>query len=141
LPHAVFVGHLTGEALGEAVASADMLLNPSTTEAFGNVNLEGMAAGLAIVSADAPSSRDLIEHGRTGLLIPPGDIAGYAAALAQLARDAPLRGRLGEAARVASARYDWDGALDKVVEAYRGLIMTVPSGRVAPRSRRRTVPA
>jgi glycosyltransferase involved in cell wall biosynthesis len=141
LPHAVFVGHLTGEALGEAVASADMLLNPSTTEAFGNVNLEGMAAGLAIVSADAPSSRDLIEHGRTGLLIPPGDIAGYAAALAQLARDAPLRGRLGEAARVESARYDWDAALDNVVQAYRGLLMTVRSGRVAPRSRRRTVPA
>ncbi|MBO0749893.1 MAG: glycosyltransferase family 1 protein, partial [Porphyrobacter sp.] len=94
LPDAVFVGHLSGDALGEAVASADVLLNPSATEAFGNVNLEAMAAGLPIVSADAPSSRALIEPGRTGLLVPPGDVAGYAEALRTLAGNEALRRRL-----------------------------------------------
>jgi glycosyltransferase involved in cell wall biosynthesis len=141
LPGASFAGHLTGEALGEAVASSDMLLNPSATEAFGNVNLEAMAAGLAIVSADAPSSRALIEHGHTGLLVPPGDVAGYAAALAQLAGDAVLRARLGQAARAESERYDWDAELDKVAEAYRDLLVAVPSVRPAPRARRRAVAA
>ena len=141
LPGAVFVGHLSGAALGEAVASADMLLNPSATEAFGNVNLEAMAAGLAVISADAPSSRELVDDGRTGLLVPPGDITGYAAALARLANDPGLRTRLGQAARAESARYDWDAALDKVVEAYRRLLAPVPAGRPATRARQRTVAA
>ncbi len=100
LPKAVFAGHLAGDALGEAVASADVLLNPSATEAFGNVNLEAMAAGLAVVSADAPSSRDLIEHGRTGLLVSGGrrrrlcrgaDQAGARAGAAPAARPGGAR--------------------------------------------------
>ncbi|HEY7806724.1 MAG TPA: glycosyltransferase family 1 protein [Croceibacterium sp.] len=141
LPRAVFAGHLTGEDLGEAVASADLLLNPSSTEAFGNVNLEAMAAGLAVVSADAPSSRELIDDGRTGLLVPPGDVAGYAAALAKLAADARLRARLGQAARAESASYDWDAALDKVVDAYRALLVATPAGEAEARSSSRTVAA
>jgi glycosyltransferase involved in cell wall biosynthesis len=122
LPGAVFTGHLSGETLGEAVASADVLLNPSATEAFGNVNLEAMAAGLAVISADAPSSRTLIDHGRSGLLVPPGDVAGYAAALAKLAADPALRRRLGQAARAESANYDWNAALAEVAAAYRVVV-------------------
>lgn len=122
LPGAVFVGHLSGDALGQAVASADLLLNPSATEAFGNVNLEAMAAGLAVISAEAPSSRSLIEHGRTGLLVPVGNVAGYAEALTKLADDAALREGLGKAARKESARYDWDAAMAEVAAAYRRLL-------------------
>jgi glycosyltransferase involved in cell wall biosynthesis len=122
LPGAVFTGHLSGDALGEAVASADILLNPSATEAFGNVNLEAMAAGLAVISAEAPSSRALVEHGRTGLLVTVGDVAGYAEALATLAGNPALRRRIGTAARKESARYDWDGAMADVAAAYRRLL-------------------
>ena len=67
LGDAVLAGHLDGDDLSRAVASADILLSPSTTEAFGNVVLEAMAAGLAVVSADAPSARALITDGETGL--------------------------------------------------------------------------
>jgi glycosyltransferase involved in cell wall biosynthesis len=141
LPGAVFVGHLTGEALGEAVASADVLLNPSATEAFGNVNLEAMAAGLAVISADAPSSRELIDDGRTGLLVPPGDVAGYATALAKLASERGLCDKLGSDARAESARYDWDAALDKVVEAYRTLLVPAPAATAVVGRNRRAVPA
>ena len=141
LPGAVFVGHLSGEALGEAVASADALLNPSATEAFGNVNLEAMAAGLAVISADAPSSRELLADGRTGLLVPPGDVKGYAAALARLGNDRALCSRLGEAARAESARYDWDSALAKVAEAYRALLVGAPAGKVACEGQRQTAAA
>jgi glycosyltransferase involved in cell wall biosynthesis len=137
LPGAVFAGHLFGDALGEAVASADMLLNPSATEAFGNVNLEAMAAGLAVISADAPSSRTLVDNGRTGLLVPPGDVGGYAAALERLAADAPLRQRLGRAARQESARYDWDAALAEVASAYRGVMRAKASEPLARPTARR----
>ena len=56
-------------------ASADVLINPSVTEAFGNVNLEAMAAGLAIVSADVGSARALIENGRKDCWCRPGPSA------------------------------------------------------------------
>ncbi len=134
---AVFTGHLSGAELGEAVASADVLLNPSATEAFGNVNLEAMAAGLAVISADAPSSRDLIEPGRTGLLVEPGDVAGYASALTILAEDTALRMRLAQSARAESAHYDWDAELAGVAEAYVGLLPALATGSAAvPRLRR-----
>ena len=138
LPGAVFTGHLSGAELGEAVASADVLLNPSSTEAFGNVNLEAMAAGLAIISADAPSSQALIEPGRTGLLVEPGDVAGYASALTTLAGDAALRTSLAQAARAESARYDWDAELAGVAGSYIGLISARAMNQAAaPRMRRR----
>jgi glycosyltransferase involved in cell wall biosynthesis len=95
-----------------------------------------MAAGLAVISADAPSSRELIDDGRTGLLVTPGDVAVYTAALAKLAGDRSLRDRLGEAARSESANYDWDAALAKVIDAYRRLLVTPPAADAAHVSRR-----
>jgi glycosyltransferase involved in cell wall biosynthesis len=119
LPGAVYTGHLDGEALGRAVASADILINPSVTEAFGNVNLEAMAAGLAIVSADVGSARALIDPGRTGLLVPPADPAAYAGAAELLIADAHRRRRLGRAAAEASLAYSWPDILDSAIDAYR----------------------
>jgi glycosyltransferase involved in cell wall biosynthesis len=119
LPDALYTGHLDGEALGRAVASADILVNPSVTEAFGNVNLEAMAAGLAIVSADVGSARALIDHGRTGLLVAPHDPAAYADAAQSLMADLHGRRRLGLAAAEASLAYNWPDILDAVIEAYR----------------------
>ena len=119
LPEAVFTGHLDGDALGRAVASADMLVNPSITEAFGNVNLEAMAAGLAVVSADVGSAQALIENGRSGLLVPPRDVDAYAEAVESLIRS-PLRRRsLGLAAVSASMSYNWPDILDSVIGVYR----------------------
>lgn len=60
LPGAVFTGFLCGHALARAVASGDILLNPSSTEAFCNVTLEAMASGLASVCADAPNTHALL---------------------------------------------------------------------------------
>jgi len=82
-----FLGHLSGPDLSRAIASADVLINPSTTEAFGNVNLEAMASGLAVVSADVPSAQALISHNDNGVLVSPHDVDGYADALSGLAKD------------------------------------------------------
>jgi glycosyltransferase involved in cell wall biosynthesis len=121
LPDAVLTGHLQGEALARAVASADILLTPSTTEAFGNVVLEAMASGLAVVSADAPSARSLLTDGETGLLCPPRDPAAYVEATARLIASGELRDEMGKAARAASAAYSWDAASESVVKVYRAL--------------------
>ncbi|HET9428329.1 MAG TPA: glycosyltransferase family 1 protein [Allosphingosinicella sp.] len=121
LPGATLAGHLDGPELARAVASADILLAPSLTETFGNVMLEAMASGLAIVSADVPSARNLIAPGSSGLLVPP-DPASYAKAITALVRDTMKRQRIGEAARAASAAFSWDEASRSVEEAYEGLV-------------------
>lgn len=122
LGDAVFTGYLEGEELARAVASADILVNPSRTEAFGNVNLEAMAAGLAIVSADVESARALIAHGRTGLLVSQSDVNAYADGVERLLRDRPLARRLGKAARAAAEQYEWPAILDGVIDEYRTVI-------------------
>jgi glycosyltransferase involved in cell wall biosynthesis len=117
-----FLGHLSGPELSTAIASADVLINPSTTEAFGNVNLEAMSSGLAVVSADVPSAQALISHNDNGVLVPPHDVAGYADALTDLARDDRKRTLLGTAAAAAAAAFTWSAALTDVVQNYLGLI-------------------
>ena len=121
LPGACFTGHLEGEALGRAVASADILVNPSTTEAFGNVNLEAMAAGLAVVSADVGSAQALIEDKRSGLLVPPEDASAYADAVEALIESPRRRRALALAALAVSATYNWADILDSVIFAYQSL--------------------
>jgi len=118
LGDAVMTGHLDGPELARAVASADVLLHPSRTEAFGNVVLEAMASGLAIVSADTDSSRQLIDDGRSGILCADTDPRAFAELTAPLIGDGDRRRALGAAARAASSRFSWDAASDSVLEAY-----------------------
>lgn len=115
---AAFTGHLDGAELARAVAGADIMVHPSTTEAFGNVVLEGMAAGLAVVAANAPSARTLIDHGRTGILFAPGDANDCAQAVARLIRSPEERRRIATAARAASEGFSWDSASRQVEDAY-----------------------
>lgn len=116
--NAVFTGHLDGAELARAVASADILLNPSVTEAFGNVTLEAMASGLAVIAADVTATRALITHKVEGLVVPPRDPEAYAAAVVQLQDSPALRRALGEAARARALRFEWQTILDAVIEAY-----------------------
>jgi glycosyltransferase involved in cell wall biosynthesis len=120
LEDAVFTGHLDGAELGRAIASADVLLHPSRTEAFGNVVLEAMASGLAVVCARAESSEALVDDGRNGLLCDDWDAS--VRAVADLSNDAPRRKRMGAAARGAAQRFSWDEASASVHSVYRSLI-------------------
>lgn len=132
MPGAVFTGHLEGASLARAVASADILVNPSVTEAFGNVNLEAMASGLAVVSADVPSAQALITPGRTGLLVEPGEVGAFAGAVEQLLDDPEHRRRIAHAGAEAAQGYDWDAVLDSVIDTYR-LAGAVPASAAGQR--------
>ncbi len=118
LPDAVFTGLLSGPALGRAVASGDILLNPSITETFSNVVLEAMASGLTPVCADAPNNRSLFRDGVSGVLAPSRDAASYAWAAGQLISDPVRRADLAAAAQAASAGYSWSAILDGVADIY-----------------------
>ena len=78
---------------------ADMLIQPSESEAMSLVVLEAQACGKLVVASDIPASRELIRDGQTGLLFPIGDVAGLAAAILRAADDHGLRARVGDAAR------------------------------------------
>lgn len=136
LPSAVFTGHLGGEALATAYASSDVFLFPSETETFGNVTLEAMASGLAVVCADGGGSRSLVDDGRTGLLCPPRDVDAFTTATRRLLADDGLRTRLGAAAREAASEYDWPSVLQRMVAYYRDVI-TARRGPRATASPRR----
>lgn len=118
LPRTIFTGRLENGQLGRAYASSDVFLFPSDTETFGNVTLEAMASGLPAVCADATGSRTLVEHGETGLLIPPGDVRAFAQAVRHLIRREPERRRMGAAARERASAYDWNAVMARMVRYY-----------------------
>ncbi|OFX04736.1 MAG: glycosyl transferase family 1 [Alphaproteobacteria bacterium RIFCSPHIGHO2_12_FULL_63_12] len=123
LPGAVFTGHLDGDALARAYASADVFFNPSVTETFGNVTLEAMASGVPAVCAAASGSRSLVDDGATGFLVDDAKSAPkFAAALLRLAADPALRRRMGEAAREKSAAFQWDAILNRLLADYREIV-------------------
>ena len=118
LPGAVFAGFQTGDDLGRAVASLDLLLQPSTTETFGNVTSEAMAAGVPVVAADATGARDLVVDGVTGRLVEPTDLTGFADAVGALAADPDTRRAWGRAGHEAARALRWDTANQTVFDAY-----------------------
>jgi glycosyltransferase involved in cell wall biosynthesis len=104
----VIAGRLVNGELSAHYASADVFLFPSVTETFGNVTLEAMASGLAVVAYRYAAARQHLEHGRSGLLAEPGDRAGFIAQAERLARAPDLARELGCAARAAAEPISWE---------------------------------
>ena len=121
-PEAVFVGFQKGPDLGRAVASMDMLLNPSITETFGNVTLEAMACGIPVVAARATGSTSLVRDGRTGMLVEPGNASAFADAVTAYIADPALREAHGRAGEARSRDYTWDAINAVVAETYLRLV-------------------
>jgi glycosyltransferase involved in cell wall biosynthesis len=72
-----FTGVLRDAELAECYASADVFLFPSVTETFGNVTLEALASGLALVAYRTAAAAVHVRHGANGLLAAPGDEARF----------------------------------------------------------------
>jgi glycosyltransferase involved in cell wall biosynthesis len=118
LPGAIFTGQLTGDELGHALASSDLLLNPSITEAFGNVTLEAMACGLPVIAAEATGATNLVRHAVTGTLVDGTEPEEFADAIEAYALDPDLRRRHGEAALAIAKTMDWDSINATVIRVY-----------------------
>jgi glycosyltransferase involved in cell wall biosynthesis len=99
LPGVRKLGFLPVGELADVYASADLCVFPSHTETCGLVALEALASGVPVVVADAAGLRESVVHGRTGLLVPPHDARGFAAAVVRLALDGSSRHLMGLAAR------------------------------------------
>jgi glycosyltransferase involved in cell wall biosynthesis len=102
----------------DAMRAADVYVQSSAWEGFGLTVAEAMATALPTVVTDADSLPDLVQHDRTGLVVPKADPAAMAAAILTLLNDDDRARRLGDAARAdALARF----SVDRMVDAYAAL--------------------
>lgn len=97
--------------LAERVRAAHFAVLPSLEESFGNTMAEAMALGVPVIATTAGSIPEVVVHGRTGLLVAPGDSRALGEAMIRLAHDSTLTRSLGEAgAQRARDAFSWDGA-------------------------------
>ena len=115
---AVFTGLITGEELATALASGDMFLNPSITEAFGNVTLEAMASALPVIAAHATGTTNLVRDGITGTLVDPQEPEQFGEAIVRYVADPTLRRAHGAAGLAFALTQDWDEINAAVVTTY-----------------------
>lgn len=103
----------------DLLASADISVVPSTSEAFPNAAVEAMAAGVPVVASAVGGLLELVHHEQNGLLVPPSDDVALASAMSHLLADSRLRTRLGATARAdVFARYSFDRMVGSVNTLY-----------------------
>ncbi len=92
-----FTGRL--EDVAGVLASLDVFVSASRSEAFGIALVEAMASGVAVVATATEGAREIVEDGRTGVLVPVNDVDSLAAAVSELLDDEAHRRALGSCAR------------------------------------------
>jgi len=118
LPGASFLGRRTGAELARVYASLDVFCHTGPFETFCQTVQEAMASGLPVVAPAAGGPLDLVDHGRTGLLVPPGDPAAVTAAVQELGSRPGARAAYGLAARAAVAGRTWEAVGDQLLRHY-----------------------
>ena len=118
----IFAGVQYGEALAEHYASGDVFLFPSTTETFGNVTIEALASGLAVVAYDYAAAAEYIKQGENGLLAAFDNTRDFVNLAVRLACNQPRSSALGSAARLSVEKYDWQNVYAAFETALREVI-------------------
>ena len=112
-----FWGH--SEDIPSRLASADVFVLPSRSEAFPNAVLEAMAAGLPVVASAVGGILEVVQDGQTGLLVPPGRPDALAEGLCRLMTDRDLSLRLAGAGRaLVEARYSFERMVSALENLY-----------------------
>jgi len=117
--------HLLGfrDDMAGVYASLDVLVQPSYREGMPMTILEGMAAGVPVVATRVGAAADVIEDGRTGLLVDAGDVAGLTRAVGSLLADDAARKAMGEAAQEAVAQdFTVDAMARRYADQYRRVL-------------------
>lgn len=105
------------------MAQCAILAIPSKVEAFGMVAIEAMAAGKPVVAARTGGLQDIVEHGKTGFLVAPGDADDLGRRLAELLSDRQRAAQMGEAGRERVRRNFTSGEMISVfIRLYRSLL-------------------
>ena len=129
--HVDFRGRVSDEELRQAYATATVFVLPSVldarqdTEGLGVVLLEAMNYSVPVVASEIGGITDIVQHERTGLLVPPGDETALAAALTRLLTDRALSNTLGAAGlRALRESFSWERIVDRWEAVYRRVVST-----------------
>jgi glycosyltransferase involved in cell wall biosynthesis len=107
-PDVVFAGMRRGEDLAAHYASADIFLFPSLTETYGNVTLEALASGLAVVAFGYAAAAENIRHDQNGWLATKGDTLAFAALAVAAVKELARARVVGDQARDSALQLGWD---------------------------------
>lgn len=118
LPGAVFLGRRTGDELARIFASLDLFVHTGPFETFCQTVQEAMASGVPVVAPAAGGPLDLVDHGRTGLLVPPRDAAAVQEAVRALGADPARRAAYGATARATVEGRTWAAVGDQLIAHY-----------------------
>jgi phosphatidylinositol alpha 1,6-mannosyltransferase len=130
MPDAVFLGERRGAQLARIFASLDLFVHTGPFETFGQTVQEALASGVPVVAPAQGGPLDLVDEGRTGLLVPPCDADALVSAVTSLVRDPKRRLAMGVAARIAVASRTWSVVGDELIRHY----VDVHSGGLPARS-------
>ncbi len=118
---------------------ASVVVVPSLGEGFGMVALEAMDRGRAVIASAVGGLPEIVDDGRTGILVPPADAAALGAAMRELALDPARAAELGAAGRArAIARFSQERCTDRVEALYRTALATVGRRRSRTRAHARS---
>ncbi|MFE2069445.1 glycosyltransferase family 4 protein [Streptomyces sp. NPDC059467] len=122
LPGAVFLGRRTGHDLARIFASFDVFAHTGPFETFCQTVQEAMASGVPVVAPAAGGPIDLVDHGRTGFLVPPRDAGAVREAVASLVADPAMRAGFGAAARETVEGRTWAAVGDQLIQHYEDVL-------------------
>jgi phosphatidylinositol alpha-1,6-mannosyltransferase len=128
-----FRGDVAHDLVPNVLRELDIFAMPSREEGFGVAAIEASATQLPVVASDTHGIPDAVQHGRTGLLVPPNDAGALAEAIARLSSDPELRERLGRQGRAfVEEHYRWQDNAAQMKRLYQDLVASFTEG--APRA-------
>lgn len=122
-----FAGHLRGEALAMAYASADVFVMPSTSDTLGLAALEAMSAGCPVVAANAGGLREVVNSGKDGFLFDPHSVSMMIEFIHTLVTDRSLRQKFSLNARAEAEKWDWNKSAARLLASYKTISRACPS--------------
>jgi glycosyltransferase involved in cell wall biosynthesis len=110
--------------------ASDIFAMPSLKEGLGVAALEAMASGLSVIASDVGGLREVVEDGRSGIIVPTANAAAIASAVVRLAESAELRSQMGAAARARVVEnYSMEKMAARTLALYRECVRTTRKHR------------
>jgi len=120
-----FLGQKDQKEVIDILSVSDIFVNPSYSEGLPTSVMEAASIGLPIVATDVGGTREIIEHGKSGIIIEPGQPSKITEALLSLIHNHQMASELGAAAkRRLRQKFDWGQIVDSYVEIYNAVSVT-----------------